>query len=278
MNSDKLKTLFTVEDLYILSGIILIFLTVYFAVAGLIKSSRMANDQKRRTLSHIRALFILVGIISIMTLWATELYQFIISIAALMAGMAIASKEVLLCIGGSFYKAFARPFSVGNRVEINGIRGDVVDVGLLSTQLLEVGPKDYTQQLTGRMITIPNSLFLSCQIFNETDAVTEHQDFVLHIIKVPIEVDYHWEEHKDCLLNSANESCEKYVDPARKFFSRLSKKRQVDIPLIEPRINIKFDGPNKILLMLRVCVPVDKRGTIEQEIMRNYLKRSYISP
>ena len=275
MKLEMISEMFDLQDLYIF-GVILATLTTLYLVSGRsIRHSRMANDQKRRFIANLRGFFIFILLGSIFILWADELYQFVISIAALMAGFAIAGKEVFLCFGGSFYKAFARPFSVGNRIEIDGIRGDVVDVGLMSTQLLEIGPKDYTQQLTGRMITIPNSLFLSSEVFNETDSVTEQQDFVLHVIKVPIQVNKDWEVHKDSLLECANHYCEKYVQPATDFFKRLSKKKHVDVPLLDPRINIKFDAPEQVLFILRICVPVDEKGIIEQEILKAYLKKNY---
>ncbi len=275
MNAIDFKTLFNHEDYAIFGVIVLTLLLLYFFISGTVTRSRMTNDQKRRFIGNIRGTFFFVAVASIFALWATELYQFTISIAAFFAAMAIAGKEVILCFGGTFYRAFARPFSVGNRIEIDGIRGDIVDVGLLSTQLLEVGPKDYTQQLTGRMITIPNSLFLTKEVFNETDALTDHQDFVLHVIKVPIKLDRDWEKHRDTLLNAANEVCGEYIEPATAFFKRLAKKRHVDVPLIAPRINIKFDEPEKIFLMVRVCIPVDKKGTVQQLITRDYLKKTY---
>jgi small-conductance mechanosensitive channel len=275
MKLDMIKDLFNAQDIYVFTVIGLTLLTLYVASVRSIRHSRMANDQKRRFIGNLRGFFIFILLGSVFVIWADELYQFIISIAALMAGFAIAGKEVFLCFGGSFYKAFARPFSVGNRIEIDGIRGDVVDVGLMSTQLLEIGPKDYTQQLTGRMITIPNSLFLTSEVFNETDSITEHQDFVLHVIKVPIKVDSHWETHRNSLLECANSYCEKYSQPAIEFFQRLSKKRHVDMPLLEPRINIKFDGPEQIFFILRICVPVDQKGFIEQDILKSYLNQNY---
>ncbi|MAX66683.1 MAG: hypothetical protein CME66_07080 [Halobacteriovoraceae bacterium] len=275
MKLESLKVLINYEDLYIFGAVIFTLLVLYYGIGKAIKNSRMANDVKRRSIANLRALFLFILVISIFVLWATELYQFVISLAAVVAASAIAGKEVFLCFGGSFYKAFARPFSVGDRIEVDGIRGDVVDVGLMSTQLLEVGPKDYTQQLTGRTICIPNSLFLANKVFNETDSVSEGRDFVLHAFKVPIENNQYWEQHRQYLLDSSKHFCEKYHEQAQAFFHKLAKKRQVDIPLIEPRVNIKFDNAKQIFLIVRVSVPVERKGTIEQDILKDYLKKCH---
>lgn len=275
MNFEDFKIFLNPSDLYTFGTIGIVLITLYFFIGRLIKRSRMSNDQKRRFITNLRTFFLIILVGSIFILWATELYQFVISVAALMAGFAIAGKELFLCFAGTFYKTFTRPFSVGDRIEIKGFRGDVVDIGLLSTQLLEVGPKDYTQQLTGRMITIPNSIYLSNSVFNETDAVTEGRDFVLHIFKVPINNDEHWEKNKNILLKAANDSCQKYIEPATVFFEKFAKKRQVDVPVIEPRINIKFDGHAQIILIVRITVPVERKGTMEQEIINDYLRKSH---
>lgn len=263
------------QDLYTFSSILIALFLLYFITGQVIKNSRMANDQKRRFMVNLRNILVITVLGSIFTLWATELYQFVISVAALMAAFAIAGKEVFLCFGGGFYKAFARPFSVGDRIEVNGVRGDVVDIGLMSTQLLEIGPKDYTQQMTGRMITIPNSIFLGVNVYNESDTVTEGRDFALHTFKVPIKNDGNWSKHKEVLLEAAREFSDKYNDRAIKFFNRLASKRQVDVPLVQARVNIKFDSADQILLIARVCIPVDQKGILEQKILQSYLSKTH---
>lgn len=275
MIEDLVNFNYTNPDIYTFGLLFTGIIILYFLIGKAVKKSRMHHDQKRRFMANTRTVFFFIISAAVFILWADELYRLVISLAAILAAFAIAGKEVFLCYGGSFYKTFARPFSVGDRIQVGHIRGDVVDIGLLSTQLLEVGPKDYTQQLTGRTITIPNSMFLSHHVYNETDNVSEGRGFVLHIFQVPIKNDHHWEAHRDTLLQCANKACEQYIERARSFFTKLAAKRNVGIPLIEPRINIRFDEEERILLLVRISVPVEKRGMIEQEIIHNYLKHIY---
>lgn len=263
------------SDLFIFGIVLTSVALLYLITSKTIRSSKLPNDTKRRMLNHFRTFFFFILLSAALVLWATEFYQFVLSIAALAAGFAIAGKEIFLCFGGSFYKTFARPFSVGDRIEVNGIRGDVVDVGLMSTHLIEVGPKDYTQQVTGRTITIPNSLFLTNQVFNETDAVIGQRDFVLHVFKVLINNDGDWKKHKEVLIEVAQKYCIEYREAAQVFFNGLARKRHIDTPRVEPRVNIKFESFEEIALIVRVAVPVEKRGTIEQQIINDYLELSH---
>lgn len=268
----KLTELLEWQDAFNFVIAVFITLFIYFLIRGAILNSRMGNDQKRRTLSNIRAIFFIIVLFSFVVIWATELYQFTLSIAALGAALAIASKEVILNFGGTFYRAFARPFSVGDRIEIKEIRGDVVEVGLMSTQLLEVGPKNYTHQYTGRMISIPNSLFLGEMIKNESDTNFHDENaFVLHTFLVPITNTKNWKKHYSLLLESAKKSCNRYTTDANRYFTKIAKKRQVDVPWIEPRINVRFESPTEINLLVRITIPINLKGVLEQEIIKNYL-------
>lgn len=257
----------------IIIAAILVSTILYNILALAIKSTKLENDTKRRSLLNIRTMLLFSILILAISLWATQLYHFVISLAAILAAFAIAFKEVFLCFGGGFYRTFAHSFSVGDRIEINGIRGDVIDIGFMGTQLLEVGPKGYTHQYSGRTVSFPNSMILTSQILNETENGQGETDFALHVFVVPIPNTPEWKTHQDKLLEAANEACEHYIPEASKFFNRLARKRSVDSPWVEPRINIRFDSQYKLDLIVRVTVPVRKKGTSEQEILTSYLEK-----
>jgi len=55
------------------------------------------------------------------------------------AGVAVALQDVLASIAGAFSIGFSRLYGAGDRVQIGDTRGDVIDIGLLRTTLIEVG-------------------------------------------------------------------------------------------------------------------------------------------
>jgi small-conductance mechanosensitive channel len=251
-------------------GLMILYSIIYKLAVRSAEKSQLHTDQRRRFINNSRGIFLLVIFISVLITWKNEIYTVIISVAALAAGIAIASKELILCLMGSFYKASTRPFSVGDRIVVNDIRGDVIEIGLLSTMVLEVGPGELTHQYTGRAITIPNSLFLSHKIINETYS----EDYVLHVFVVPVAIKNQWQIHQETLLAAAKESCNQYVARATKHFQALAKRRHVDSPNIEPRVTIKAHDKDVINMIVRVTIPVQKRGIIEQEILKNYYSKT----
>lgn len=252
-------------------GLLIVLFGIFVSIGKWIKKSEMPIDQKRRSLNRLRVFFLLLIISSFFVTWATEIYSVILSLTAIAAALAIATKELLLCLAGSFYKAMARPFTVGDRILIGELRGDVIEIGLFATTLLEVGPKDLTHQYTGRSVIIPNSQFLSEEVVNETFS----HEFTLHVFTVMVRNNDNWESERDMLLECARISCDQYVDNAKRHYQRISEKRQLDPPWVEPRINVRIHDTKEIQLIVRVTVPVRARGRIEQEILERYLKEKF---
>lgn len=250
-----------------LEATIIIF---YWLLNRSISKSQMPIDNQRRLINNSKAILLLLSVIFAVSIWHSEIYTMSISLAAFAAALAIATKELLLCIAGSFYLTGARPFQIGDRVEIDGIRGDVIEVGFLSTQLLEVGPGDLTHQYTGRTLCIPNGKLLSSHVSNETYS----NEFVLHVFKIQIKATAEWEFHRDALLESSNEECEQYIKIATRHFEQIARRRHLATPIIEPQVNIKISAPNSLTLVARVAVPARERGRVEQKIVRSYLRKT----
>lgn len=259
------------KHILIYIGLVLLLALIYFLIGRWIKRSKNSYESKRKSLFRLRGIFVLLFISAFFITWASEIYSLIISITAIAAALAIATKEVILCYGGSFYRFFTHPFSVGDRVVIDDLRGDVVEIGLLGTQILEVGPKDLTHQYTGRLVTIPNAKFLSSNIFNETYS----SEYILHIFSIKIKSNENWELEMNRILECAHNHCDMYIEKAKKHFHKISQKKQLETPFIEPRVNIKLKDTDSILLLVRVTVPVELRGRIEQAILKDYLKLKF---
>ena len=260
------------HELVIFVAIAFVLFVLYFVLNRAILSSRMSLDKRRRAISNNRGILIFLIFLSFLFIWSDQIYSTILTFAALAAAVAIAAKELLLCMAGSFYRAFARPFSVGDRIEINGLRGDVIDVGLLATQILEVGPGNTTQQFTGRTVSIPNSSFVLNNVLNETSSQSS-TDFVLHVFSVYTKVDENWKRHRSALLESSQSHCGQYIDEATKHMQRIARRRSIEVPFIEPQINIKIDQPDEIRFIVRVTVPALLKGKIEQMIINSYLEK-----
>lgn len=207
-----------------------------------------------------------VGLLGLVFIWGSQIQSFAISVVALSAAFVLATKELILCISGSVLRAGSGAFSIGDRVEIGAVRGDVIDISLLATTLLEVGQG---HQRTGRSITVPNSLLLSGPVVNETFM----DEYVLHIVKVPVGQAEDWERAERALLDAGREASAKYLEAARRFMGQQAKRHGLPQTNVDPRVHLATtDKQGELHLLLRVPAPVSERSRIDQAILRSYLK------
>ena len=247
---------------------VVVLLIARWLIAGTIRGSkRMSEDLRRRWQVQIRNLTLLIFLLGLIIIWAEELQTIALSAVAVAAALVIATKELIMCISGTLLEGSAKSFRVGDRIEVGNHRGDVYDQTLLTTTLLEVGPGQRSAQYTGRAIVVPNSLFLTSAVVNETFT----EAFILHTFVIPLQLDDDWQSAERALLDAANHACSTYLDEARKHLEKVTKARDLHQLSVEPRVTLRVPEPGRLDLIVRMPVPARRRGRIEQMVLRRAL-------
>ena len=120
---------------------------------------RYVTDSRRRyqfLLIRRIVLWSLVAII-VATAFASELGAITTFAGLLTAGIAVALQNVILSIAGYFFLIGKYGVRAGDRVQIAGVTGDVVDIGLVRVQLMEVTPGPAPRP-TGRVVAFSNAV------------------------------------------------------------------------------------------------------------------------
>ena len=232
------------------------------------RASHLPLETKRKWVIRLRTSAFLLFFFATCAIWANELETFAFSLAALAAAIAIATKEFILSFCGTWLKPLSQSFSHGDRIEIAGVRGDVVDQTLISTTILEIGPGDLTHQYTGRSIVIPNIMFLTFMVTNETF----FHDFVLHTFAIPRHLKDDLDRDEEALLKACETECGKYIAPAQRDMDRRTHKRHLESMSVRPRVTIKMKTADTVDLVVRVAVPFRLKGRIENAILKNFLQ------
>ena len=235
-----------------------------------LRARGLAPEEMRRYMASTRSIALVLFIVGGFAVWFSELKIFALSLAAVAAAIVVATKEIIMCVGGTFLRTSSRSFEIGDRIEIAGVRGDVIDTTLLSTTILEIGPGQVGHQRTGRSITMPSSLFLANPVVNEsfTDA------YVLHTFSVVVPNDGTWAKREQALLDAAQKEMAPYATESQAFFERMSKERGIETPTQEPRVLIQLDSPLSLTLICRLPTPARRKGRIEQAVLRRYLAQT----
>ena len=113
-----------------------------------------------------RVVLNILEILMLLFIWDNYIKDLVTLISVLSAAMTIALREIILNFFCGIYIQVKKPFKVEDRIEIDGIKGDVMSISSLDFEILEVSNKDERGQSTGVVITFPNSIVFSKAIKN----------------------------------------------------------------------------------------------------------------
>jgi len=156
------------------------------------------------------------------------------------AGVAVALQDVLASIAGAFSIGFSKLYAVGDRVQIGDTRGDVIDIGLFRTTLLETGNWVSKDLYNGRIVRVPNSAVLKGYVFNYSQGFP----FVWDQIKVVFTASSDFQFAKDMLTHVATEAIGNYLLEAQTSWKVLSDYYETASPPLEPTVTLVVNSGN----------------------------------
>ena len=241
---------------------------------SLLEGTDLSVESRRRWGGTIRNILLVFFILGIGFIWAPKIQPFAVSLLAIALAVVLATKEIITCISGSILRMVTKAYSLGDRIEIGGIRGNVVDHNALTTTLLEIGPGQTSHQYTGRAMAFPNSFLFTHPLTNETYT----KKFRLHIITVPLSTDDNWNVAEQLLLKAGQEEAAPYIEEARAYLKKLEGTLWLDAPSVEPRVTVQIPEAGQINLLLRVPCPTQYPSRLEQAILKKFLAQFHFAP
>jgi len=188
-------------------------------------------------------------------------------LAVLLAGLAVALQDILKSVVGWLYLSTRSDVQVGSRLEVDGVRGDVIDIGVLKTTLLEIGNLVFGQQSTGRLVTIPNWRMLTSPVFiSAADNL-----FVWQEMKVVVTFESDWKRAEAILREIATEMYQEIAPELRRSYRSLERryafKHGADTPIVY--ITMEDHG---VALVLRYMTHVRRRRGGIDRVSRHVLE------
>ena len=232
--------------------------------AVLLRGTRLSRETKLRTSVFWRNFSLLIALVALLFVWRAELQAAALSLAALSVALVLAGKELFTSVLGYIHRTTSGSFRFGDVIEINGVKGEVIDQTLLSTTVLEMSEE---HQFTGRVVQFPNSFYVTHPLKNHSRV----GDYQLGILTVPLAASESAEAAKALLERVAREVCRDYVAPTEAALRELEGEQFVLMPSADPRVTIRLPDAGKIVLALRYPCPGNSRTRTEQDIVLAYL-------
>jgi small-conductance mechanosensitive channel len=185
----------------------------------------------------------------------------------LSAGIAIALKDLFINLAGWVFIMWRRPFEVGDRIQIGGQAGDVIDIRIFQFTLMEIGNWVDADQSTGRVIHVPNG-----KVFTEAQA-NYHKGFqyIWNEIPVLITFESNWSRAKDILQQIGIKHAEHLSESAEQRIKEASRKFMIFYTKLSPTVYTCVKDCGVQLTIRYICEPRRRRDS-EQAIWEDILK------
>ena len=227
------------------------------------------SPQKRRLhLVWARNLIWFVVLLVIISVWASTIAGFALSLAAVAGALLIVSKELLMCVHGYLYVTLVQPFKVGDVIEFGQIRGRVIDIDMFATTLIET---DGSGQVTGSLVEFPNGMLLTAPLRNTSPT----EGFTLQHVRIPVPEDllHNLDRVEQAALAAADQVTSDWREQAMAHFRKVSATLFIDFPSGKSKVSWDFSDPEHLVMVVRVACPVEQRSNVGQAVFRETWRR-----
>ena len=167
--------------------VLILLLIVKFVIKKIYVNANISGKKKFFFNKTLQIILNVVGFIVILLLWSEKLESIMTLISFISAGVAIAIREIIFDFFAGIYIKFSKPFELEDRIEIDGIRGDVINIHALGFEVLDIEKKERGEQSTGKITHIPNAKIFDSPLKNYVKAFKYVWDEV--VINVDINSD-----------------------------------------------------------------------------------------
>ena len=183
------------------------------------------------------------------------------------AGITFALREVIVSFAGWFAILFGDFFKVGDRVLLGGIKGDVIDLGILRTTLMEIGDWVDGDQYNGRIVRVANSFIFTSPVYN----YSANFQFVWDEIHVPIRFGSDVKLARGIIKKVSDDVLGEVSVQAKEAWFEMRKHFRLEDAALENQIFMTFDD-NWVTLSLRYVVDIKQRRNIKDVLFTNLLE------
>ena len=226
---EKISKLFNIDEIYIgliLKTIIIIFMILVVERIGIRIIKRTRDSKKEYNYTKKYKLIIRIIILSaIIIVWGKYIKNFLTLISLVSAAFTIAIRDLIFNFFCGIYIKIVKPFVVEDRIEINGYKGDVVNINTMNFEILEVSNVDTTGQSTGIIIHLPNSIIFNYPLKNYNKAFKYIWDEIT--IRIPLDYDVNKAKKVLYKIVNSNEIIKKIPPKLKKQINNVSNSYRI---------------------------------------------------
>lgn len=247
---------------------VLVILGLVAWIRRLLKKKLPDTGMKYKSQKGIEVIgYILVVLVTI-TYFTGSIKDFGLAIGLLTAGITITLQEIILSIAGSFYIFFVKVYKPGDRIEINGIKGDVIDIDSIYTTMMEIGEWISSDNYSGRIVKLSNAFVFKGPVYN----YSQDFPFVWDEFNLPIRYGSDVELAKSLIITVAQDRLSDYVKDSVAHWKDVVSKYYIEDAQVDPTLAITMTD-NWIQFNLRYIVDYKKRRLTKHQLHEEIIKK-----
>lgn len=268
----------TLHKLVLSLGVLVLVLGVR-ALLGVVVG--LGTGVSRRSIwvrKSIRLVFGGISVLLLLSIWFDKPERFATFTGLLAGGIAFASQNAVLSVAGYFVIVFGKVFDLGDRIQIGDVRGDVLDIGLFKTTVMEMGvpnlmfPEPHhwvaARQYTGRVVTITNAEIFKQPTYN----YTRNFDFLWEEIRLPLRYGTDLARAEAITLEAVREATTGIIQEGHRELENMNERYLIHAADLEPRAFLRLTD-NWMELSVRFLVKTYGIRELKDRIYRRLLAR-----
>ncbi|MBC8206755.1 MAG: mechanosensitive ion channel family protein [Kiritimatiellales bacterium] len=239
----------------------LTFIVLLRLLTGMLVNRKVKDDKRRyhlrRSVTYVYTAIVLLVIGSI---WFQGIASLSTFLGLASAGLAVALHDTIANIAGFFFIEARKPFRVGDRIELDHVKGDVIDIRLFEFSIVEVGNWVDADQSTGRIVHVPNSIVMRMPLSNYNIGF----EYIWNEIPVLITFESNWKKAKALLSAIGKKNTEHLSQGAQAQIRRAARKYLIIAGTLTPTVYTTVKDSGVMLTIRYIVDPRQRRGTEQQ--------------
>jgi small-conductance mechanosensitive channel len=236
------------------------------------------NDRARfwaqQVLSLTTAVLVILGLVSI---WLDNPAHLTTAAGLVTAGLAFALQKVITSVAAYFVILRSRTFTVGDRIAMGGVRGDVVALGFIQTTIMEMGEPPPVQQAeppvwvksrqyTGRVVAVTNDKIFDQPVYN----YTRDFSYIWEEMSVPITYKDNRQRAEEIMLEVAERNTLEIGELSEEALEKMRQQYYVVRADLKPRVYYRITD-NWLELTVRYVVREHGTRAVKDRLSRDIL-------
>lgn len=231
----------------------------------------------RQAINLGTTLLVVLGVLSI---WFDDPTRLATALGLVTAGLAFALQKVVTAIAGYAVILRGKTFTVGERITMGRVRGDVIGLGLIQTTIMEMGQPPnvqsadpamwvHSRQYTGRIVTVTNDRIFDEAVYN----YTRDFPYLWEEISLPIPYTADRERAEQIMLDAARRHTKTHGDHVQYAMDAMMRRYVMQSVTIEPKVYYRLTD-NWLELTVRFLVEDrgvrDAKDVMSREMLRDF--------